>query len=74
MIRRGEFPVTLTPADEIRRSIGTVWDAIILVAKDKDLLAVCAVSAIGLILSLAFAMAPSISRESAELFARALAG
>ena len=71
MRRRGEFPVTLTPADEIRRSIGTIWDAVILVAMDKNLLAVCAVSAIGLVLSLVFAMAPSVASKSVELFADA---
>jgi len=74
MTRRGEFPITFSPADEIRRSIGTIWAAIILVARDRDLLAVCIVSAIGLALSLAFAMAPSVTSKSLQLFAQALAG
>ena len=73
MTRRGEFPITFSPADEIRRSIGTIW-AIILVARDRDLLAVCIVSAIGLALFLAFAMAPSVTSKSLQLFAQALAG
>ena len=71
MTIRREFPVALTPADEIRRSLATIWNAVIRVAKDKDLLTLGAVSAIGLILSLAFAMAPSITSKSVELFADA---
>jgi hypothetical protein len=71
MIRRGEFPVASIAADEMRRSLGTIWNAVILLAKDKDLLAVCAVSAIGLMVSLAFAMSPSVTSKSAELFAQA---
>ncbi|HEY7301330.1 MAG TPA: hypothetical protein VH684_25855 [Xanthobacteraceae bacterium] len=62
MTTREDFPVALAPAasaDEIRRSIGTLWDAVIPIVWDRDLLAVCAFSAVGLILCLAFAMAPA---------------
>jgi hypothetical protein len=74
MIRRGAFPVAFTAADDIRRSIATLWDAIILVANDRNLLTVSAVSAIGLILSLLFAMSPSVTSQSVELFAQAAGG
>jgi hypothetical protein len=74
MPMRGQLPITLTLADEIRRSIGTIWDEIGPLAKDEDLLTVCAVSAIGLVLSAAFTVAFRFTSESVELLARAFGG
>jgi hypothetical protein len=70
---RGEIPITLTAADETRRSIGIIRDAVAALAKDQDLVAVCIVSAIGLAFSVAFALAPPVTGDSIQLFAEALA-
>ena len=54
---RGELPIRLTSADEMRRLSGTIGDEIASLAKDMDFLAVCLASAIGLAFSLAFVIA-----------------
>jgi hypothetical protein len=74
MTRRGEVPITLTSADEAHGTIGIIWDAIAALAKDKNLLTVCIVSAIGLAFTLALAMAPRGTSKSLDLFAQAGGG
>ncbi len=67
---RRELSIEILAAGDGNRSVGTIRDQILPLAKHANLLAVCAITLIGLIAALGFALVRPVPSDGVALFAQ----
>ena len=74
MTMRAELPFTMIRAGGMREPAASLWNRIAALARDADFLAVCAVSAAGLVATIGFALAVVAASRPIELSVQAFVG